>query len=182
MLCKHSRIRLELSSSLLCQHGLCDALCTSVGLVDLGIFSKSSSLQVATVKVVDRLLHNDRLRPTKVLVNTSDNLGLLGLGGALGSRLCEELCTVLIVDQNIHSLGVCQSTVLELVERFQVTRLRAEAHLVASLGVAVLPIQEGIVALHEFPAELVRNRHHISIFWAIKSDESGKGDCPGASC
>ena len=153
-------LRLKSSSSLLCGNWLCDSLGASVSLVNLGVFSKCSGLQVTTVEVVDGCLHNDRFGATEVLVDVGNDLGLLGLCVTLGCGLGEKLCTVFVINQNVNCLGVGKTTVLEHVERFQVTRLSAEGDLAAALGVAVLLVEEGMVPLDEFPAKLIRNGHH----------------------
>jgi hypothetical protein len=57
------------TTSLLAWHGLGNFLGTSVGLVDLGVLCKSSSLQIATVKDAISSLDNNGFRPAKLKKN-----------------------------------------------------------------------------------------------------------------
>lgn len=150
----------RLSAALLDRNGLCDALRTSICLINLSVLSKNCCLQITTVEVINRLLYDDVLCPTEVPIDVSDRHSILGVAVSLGGRLCDKLSTVVLCANNIGRLGVGQSTVLEHTQGLCVALLDAEDDSARSFRHAVSGLEETIVLFHEFPHKLVRYIHH----------------------
>ena len=139
------------ATALLDGHCLGNSLGTSVGLVNLGVLGESGSLEIRTVKVVNSLLDDNGFRSTKVLADIGSANGLVGLGMALAGRLDDKFGSVLAGADNIGGFGVGNSAELEQVEALEVSLFDGKLNGTGSLGVAILFLQKGIVALGELP-------------------------------
>ena len=144
---------LKLSTSLFAGHDGFDLLGSSVGLVHQSHLSKKFILQISTVMVVGRLTGDDFFYSTKVLVNGSGNITLLGLSVALGGCSGHQNGLVVIVSRkgNISSLGIGNTRVLELVQGFDISFFDTECDGTGTTGPTVLLLGETSIAAGKFP-------------------------------
>ena len=144
--------RLKSSSSHLWWDALLDSIRALVGGVYLVPFRQGVVGQVLSVVhtvgcVLDCFLYFSEVGFVEGDGGKSLGRRCRGLAGGFD----DERRLVVVCARNIVDLGVGNSRVLELVQRFDVSLLCAEFDLSGSLGLTVSLLDEAIVALGDFP-------------------------------
>ena len=152
---------LKISTSLLDWDALLCALSSLVGLVDLGPLSEGGRFQITTVENIRSILLDGANPSVEITsLDRNDSLGLARLVGGLGSSLLDQFGLVFGSADDIVNLGVGDSGEFEKVQGLDVSLLCAELNGTRSLGASILLVEEGVVALGDFPHQRIWTEYH----------------------
>jgi len=138
-------------------------------LVYLCPLSEHIGFQIPTVKDVTGGLLDCAFNFSEVgFVQSNGSSGLRGLRGGLAGGLDNKFGLVFTRAYDVADLGVGESGVLESIQGSDVSLLGTEFDLSCAFGLSISLFQEAVVALDDFPNQLIRYGNHFDCLYYIE--------------